>query len=184
MGEGRLNRLTANQQHHHERLQPTTDLHRESPDPKLPLAEQLGAATASALTTAVQSQLHHRPSRKVPVPLTGGHTWNWLFPFAVPWVLSICKIGFWQLNCCENVTGDFCQSRQEPSSFWERWSVQRQSGAELQGQQTWKPLCCGGHPQGCQGGKGDEAGCCFSCSGSGAKLLPYKNLGSLKKSSF
>lgn len=53
-GEGRLDKLIANQQDCHKRLQPTTDFHRATPNPKLSPADQLGAATASSLSVPLR----------------------------------------------------------------------------------------------------------------------------------
>lgn len=62
-GEGRLNKLIANQTDCHERPQPMPDFQRETPNPNLSPADQLGAATVSALSVPLQgNQLQDHPS--------------------------------------------------------------------------------------------------------------------------
>lgn len=101
LGEGRLNKLVPNQQDCHERLQSTTDFHRETPNPKLSPADQLGAATASALS--VPLQCNHNYSTTLPPPKSL-FLYEEVIPktifslFCVPWVMRIWKSGFWQLK--------------------------------------------------------------------------------------
>lgn len=172
LGEGRLNKLIANQQDCHERLQSTTDFHRETPNPKLSPADQLGAATASAFSVPLQCNHNYSTTLtpEVPVPLRGGHTQNYLFSFLC--AMSDEDLKVWVLATKVTAVKTLLEifARTGEKSLPTSWKGTVYKGNPVQSCRDSKNVVDIPRAEECQCGKEDEAGCCFTCSHSGDKL--------------